>query len=90
MLQTSLVGLEAPNPVPSHNLLATSANADADEAKFKKSNHKTTLTIVQDFPKKAAETSGAVNINLVQGKSTDVNLNSDKKTTLTIVQDFRK
>lgn len=31
MLETSLVGLEAPNPIPSHNLVVTSTHTDADE-----------------------------------------------------------
>jgi len=50
---------------------------------------KTTLTIVQDFPKKMAEQS-APNMNLVMGKSSDVKFLPDSKTTLTIVQDFPK
>jgi len=54
-------------------------------------NKKTTLTIVQDFPKKQAEGSSASNMNLVQGKSSDVQfLSEGQKTTLTIVQDFPK
>ena len=48
MMETSLVGLEAPNPVPSNNLVDTTV----DGQKFKKIDKKTTLTIVQDFPKK--------------------------------------
>lgn len=86
MLETSLVGLEAPNPVPSHNLVDTTV----DGQKFKKSDKKTTLTIVQDFRKLQAEQAAAAeSTQLVQGRSSDVHVNG-KQTTLTIVQDFPK
>ena len=62
-----------------------------------KKNKKTTLTIVQDFPKKNAESQGATNINLVQGHANinDVKVEAaaddkNKNTTLTIVQEFPK
>lgn len=81
MLETSLVGLEAPNPVPSsHNLVAV----NVDGQKFKTNKKQTTLTIVQDFPKKPTDGSAPHNLDLIQGKSSDVNF-SDKHTTLTIV-----
>lgn len=87
MLETSLVGLEAPNPVPSNNLVDTTV----DGQKFKKLDKKTTLTIVQDFRKQQAEQAAAAESSqLVMGKSSDVHMNSARQTTLTIVQDFPK
>jgi hypothetical protein len=63
---------------------------DTSETRFKKQSKKTTLTIVQDFPKKLTELS-APSINLVQGKMTDVQFMPEgSRTTLTIVQDFPK
>ena len=48
--------------------------AESEEARLKKLNNKknkkTTLTIVQDFPKKAADQNVAPSINLVQDNST--------------------
>ena len=54
-------------------------------------NKPTTLTIVQDFPKKTPDQKGS-SINMVQADSHNVNFvdASDKLTTLTIVQDFPK
>jgi hypothetical protein len=54
--------------------------------------HKTTLTIVQDFPKKPTE-SGVSNFNLVDMQTYDVEVidhKDNQKTVLTIVQDFAK
>ena len=72
----------------------------SEEARLKqlKKNKKTTLTIVQDFPKKQAEQQGATAINLVQGHAVinDVKVeqpssnDQNKNTTLTIVQEFPK
>lgn len=61
-------------------------------------NKNTTLTIVQEFPKKdAKEGNIAGNIEMVQGQEQNTNVhylsrksNKNKKTTLTIVQDFPK
>lgn len=55
----------------------------------------TTLTIVQDFPKKPVEHTHAKNVEMVQGKaeakSGDIAIVDDAhKTTLTIAQDFPK
>lgn len=76
--------------------------AESEEARLKKMNNKknkkTTLTIVQDFPKKTAEQTGASSINLVQDNST-VSVNETKQiadnnknatTDLIIAQDFPK
>ena len=60
-----------------------------DEAESNK--HKTTLTIVQDFPKKPVEALSS--ISLVDIQSYDVEVidhNDNQKTVLTIVQDFAK
>ena len=95
--------LEAPNHAPAapvsnavikpqdKGLVAT----DADEAKYHKQNKKTTLTIVQEFPKKnqPAASENVSSMNLVQGKQKAGDVSIDdlgKKTTLTIVQDFPK
>ena len=56
----------------------------------KKKSKQTTLTIVQDFPKKKAESPSASNVEMVQGKNTqgDIKIVEDSKnkpTTLTIV-----
>ena len=60
-------------------------------------NKNTTLTIVQEFPKKDAKDNIAGNIEMVQGQEQNTNVhylsrksNKNKKTTLTIVQDFPK
>ena len=91
----SLPAIQAPAPPKNQTvevehkdvgLVETNTEADEGRMKFKK-NKKTTLTIVQDFPKK--QNDGAANINLVQGKEklSDVKIETDpsKKTTLTIV-----
>lgn len=51
----------------------TQSAAESEEARLKKLNNKnkkTTLTIVQDFPKKKADQSGVASINLIQDNST--------------------
>ena len=65
---------------------ASDIKIESDDAK------KTTLTIAQDFPKnKADKLGGHHNVEMVQGKSTDIKIDEEgKKTTLTIVQDFPK
>jgi hypothetical protein len=59
--------LEAPNQMPVHQLV--NVNTETDEARMKQSkNGKTTLTIVQDFPKKLNDKVSTM--NLVQAKDT--------------------
>jgi hypothetical protein len=59
-----------------------------------KKKRTTTLTIVQDFPKKKADAIQANNVDLVQGKNTQGDIRIDdsrnKLTTLNIVQEFPK
>jgi hypothetical protein len=91
LLQTSLVMLEAPIKAPKADQVLV--NTDSDEQRFKKNNKKTTLTIVQDFPKKPTEPIAAASAQLVQGKLTDIKMaapDENRRTTLTIVQDFQK
>ena len=68
-------------------------NTFGSHNRFKGKDEKTTtLTIVQDFPKKKPEVGGD-SIEMVQGKEHNVHIvNADeaKPTTLTIVQDFPK
>jgi hypothetical protein len=105
MVQTTLFGLENPVYLPQANGLQGNASnvtaaaqhpegtslIDTSSTKFKTNHKQTTLTIVQDFPKKPTEKSAAPSINLIQGKTSDVKiLPEGQKTTLTIVQDFRK
>merc|ERR1712080_53447 len=88
----STILLEAPNQLPVHSpeLVVT----DSEELRLKKvkADKRTTLTIVQDFPKKP--TDSAPTMNLIQGKSKagDIKIETDprKKTVLTIAQDFPK
>ena len=57
-------------------------------------NKKTTLTIVQEFPKAKAEHTPAHSVDFVQanekGKDIKIETDDNKKTTLTIVQEFPK
>ena len=59
-------------------------------------NKNTTLTIVQEFPKKNNQENMAGNIEMVQGQEQNTNVHfldqkkKSKQTTLTIVQDFPK
>jgi hypothetical protein len=87
------------NVETSHNLIGTNVEegveSDQSRAKFlfsRKDQPQTTLTIVQDFPKKAND--GSSRINFVQGQAKEGNIkitdDDSQKTTLTIVQDFRK
>ncbi len=74
-------------------LMQVDESTQSEESRKRKMvNHKggklTTLTIVQDFPKKQTEASTVSSVNLVQGK--EVNDDDKHKTTLTIVQDFPK
>lgn len=64
---------------------------DINISSDKKKNKLTTLTIVQDFPKKKSDHSS--DISMMQGKAKNVDILDEKeykKQTLTIVQDFRK
>lgn len=64
---------------------------DSSDETTESNKHKTTLTIVQDFPKKPVEALSS--INLVDIEAYDVEVidhNDNQKTVLTIVQDFAK
>ena len=95
MSQVSMVLPEAPVPlhkVPPQKQLglvesSIQENLDADRFKRMRNNQKTTLTIVQDFPKKQSENNHD-NQQLVQADH--FKLDDKNKTTLTIVQDFPK
>lgn len=66
-------------------------NKDDTSDDTESNKHKTTLTIVQDFPKKPVEALSS--INLVDIEAYDVEVidhNDNQKTVLTIVQDFAK
>jgi hypothetical protein len=67
-------------------------NDDLDVSQDDLNKHKTTLTIVQDFPKKPTE-SQVSNVEMVDIQTYDVSVidhKDNEKTVLTIVQDFAK
>jgi uncharacterized protein YaiI (UPF0178 family) len=77
------------------NMALVQSKGKAGDVAIVDDSKKTTLTIVQEFPKKSSEHTHAKNVEMVQGKaeakSGDIAIVDDAhKTTLTIAQDFPK
>ena len=92
-------GMTPEGPDTSANLLVDGTNqavtfTDSTRKKKKKSKNPTTLTIVQDFPKKKVDgLTAPLGVTLMQKTIKEVDVEDPvdhSKSTLTIVQDFSK